>query len=91
MYFSVVVYMAFPLKLMSTYYFVGKTLRKKIGFTMNDYIELALSISVAFWVYYRFYLAVDDNANPFMYYDPLQYSTGQYFIFNVIWLIQCDI
>ena len=54
---------------------------------MSDYVELALSAAVALWVYYRFFLAVNDEANQFMYNDPSLYSTGQYFIFNVIWQI----
>ncbi len=77
MYFSILVYLPFPLKLMSTYYFVGKTQRKKIGFTMNDIVELALSISVAVWVYFRFYLSSNDwVANSFMYYDQNFYTSG---------------
>jgi hypothetical protein len=76
MYFSIAVYLPFPLKLMSTYYFVRKTQRKKIGFTMSDYVELFLSIAVAIWAYFRFFLAVNDNANLFMGYDPSSYSTG---------------
>jgi hypothetical protein len=48
---------------MSTYYFVRKTQRKKIAFTMSDYVELALSAAVALWTYYRFFLAVNDDAN----------------------------
>jgi hypothetical protein len=87
MYFSIAVYLPYPFKLMSTYYFVRKTQRKKIAFTMSDYVELALSAAVALWVYYRFFLAVNDDANQFMYNDPSLYSTGQYFIFNVIWQI----
>lgn len=62
---------------MSTYYFVGKTQRKKIGFTMNDIVELALSISVAVWAYFRFYLSSNDwVANSFMYYDQNFYTSG---------------
>lgn len=76
MYFSIAVYLPFPLKLMSTYYFVRKTQRKKIGFTMSDYVELILSITVALWVYFRFLLAADDNANLFMTYDSSTYSAG---------------
>ena len=63
MYFSIAVYLPFPLKLMGTYYFVRKTQRKKISFTMSDYVDLALSVTVGLWTYFRFFLAVFDNAN----------------------------
>ena len=63
MYFSVAVYMPFPLKLISTYYFVGKTQRRKMGLAAEDFVELGLSALVAAWVYFRFYLNVNDNSN----------------------------
>lgn len=43
---------------------------------MSDYVELALSIFIALWVYFRFFLSVNDDENLYMIYDPSSYSTG---------------
>ena len=83
--------MTYPLKLIGIYYYLKRTQRKKIGLTINDIIDLFLAIGVGAWVFFRYYLAVNDNANQFMNQDPSEYSNSQYFIFNVIWLIECDI
>jgi len=69
-------YMSFPIKLIGTYFFVNKTQRKKISLSMNDIMDLLLALSVAAWVFMRYYLAVNDNANQFMNYDPSTYSKG---------------
>jgi hypothetical protein len=76
MYFSVAVYLPFPLKLISTYYFVGKTQRRKMGLAAEDFVELCLSALVAAWVYFRYYLNVFDYQNKFIINDPSLYSSG---------------
>ena len=76
MHFSVAVYLPFPLKLISTYYFVGKTQRRKMGLAAEDFVELCLSALVAAWVYFRFYLNVFDYQNKFIINDPSLYSSG---------------
>ena len=43
---------------------------------MSDYVELILAITVAIWVYFRFILAINDDSNLFMSYDPSSYSYG---------------
>lgn len=61
LYFSVAVYLPFPLKLLSTYYFVGKTQRRKMGLAAEDFVELGLSALVVAWIYFRFYLNAYDK------------------------------
>ena len=74
MFYLIIFFMSFPLKLLGIYYFVRKTNKKKIDFTSNDYIEIILTLSVATWVYLYYYLTAYDEANQYLTNDPSTYS-----------------
>ncbi len=89
-YTVVAAYLNTPLQFLAKAFFVRKTSRTKIEINSSEYIDLALSLAIIFWLWQKIALSRVDLGNNFQLYGLFDYTSGQNFIFNLIWLIQLD-
>lgn len=57
----------------------------------NTIIDILLTFSIAVWLYFRIIITVNDPLNGFTNQYNVKLSSGQYFMFNVIWRIEMDL
>jgi hypothetical protein len=65
MYIVVASYLNAPINLIAKLFLVRKTNRTKHNLNVNDYIDLALTAMIIFWVYQRSCLGIFDGGNNF--------------------------
>ena len=65
MYIVVISYLNAPLNFIAKTFLVRKTNRNKIGISINEYIDLALTIILIVWINLRANLGIFDGANNF--------------------------
>jgi hypothetical protein len=87
MYIVVACYLNVPLNIIAKFFLIRKTNRTKSVLSIEDYIDLALTSIIIFWVNIRANLGIFDGANNFQLYNPSSYNSAEFFIFNVLWLI----
>ena len=69
---------------------IRKTSRTKIEINQSEYIDLFLFLAIVIWFWQKIQLSGVDLGNNFQLYGLFNYTSGQNFIFNLIWLIELD-
>ena len=91
-YYVVICYFTYPLKFISLLYFYRKTQSTQYQLiTINDTIDILLTIAIILWIYYWVLLSQQDNNNQFMVQIQYPWTNREQFVLNAIWLVNCDI